>query len=174
MNVKVANNLDAMTTTQIPALAKASENVGRAAGLLLTDIDVMSEADLATNGGGKSRCPYDLICELTGMFNRFSDQLEGNEVPPPDFNAGWPKAPEDFKSKATAVAAFRSASERFRKALESYAGDPAEERFPFIRGSMSALDLADLARGHTLYHSGQLNYLQTMLGDDEFHWFKGN
>jgi hypothetical protein len=30
--------------------------------------------------------------------------------------------------------------------------------------------MANLVVWHTMYHSGQLNFIQTLWGDDAFHW----
>jgi hypothetical protein len=37
-------------------------------------------------------------------------------------------------------------------------------------GETSAYDLVSLAFTHAVYHDGQLNYAQSISGDDEMHW----
>lgn len=159
-----------MNTIPKNEVTVVSEKLGRVFGLMQKDMEVMSDAELAATHGGKSRCGFDLVYEIVGALDNFTNQLKGVE-PKDRYSEGWPAAPESFKSKEHAQRALAEAAENFVNALASYEGDLNEACFKGPGGSLSAIGLTELARGHTLYHSGQLNYIQTINGDADFHWF---
>ena len=60
--------------------------------------------------------------------------------------------------------------DEFISALE---GTPEDEMFREIQtpgGTTSPYDLALFCATHVNYHDGQLNYIQSLLGDTKFHW----
>ena len=136
------------------------------------DLNALTADQLGTTQGGCSRCAYDLAYEITGFLGVLSTLLETgkSEFNPPQ---GWVRAPQDFHNKEKAVEAVSNAFDHLIEALKGYKGDFLEDKFPFIFGDMNPLTIANFAVSHVMYHSGQLNYIQTIHGDDEFHWMKG-
>ncbi len=52
---------------------------------------------------------------------------------------------------------------------EDTLGDLCPE-FPW--GSLTRFDVAMVPAGHMMYHDGQLNYIQTLIGDNDVHWME--
>lgn len=148
---------------------EACERIQFAKRLYLADIEAMSDTSLASTGGGTSRCGFDVTYELAGMYSTFADLLANSagEIVGPK---GWVRAPEEFKSKGAASSAFEGSLDKFVNAFQGYKGDVLADQFESPAGPFTPLGMANLAVWHTMYHSGQLNYIQTIHGDDQFHW----
>jgi len=134
----------------------------------------MHPEHLSKTGGGESRCGYDFLYEMIGFFSTLGSLLETGpgDISGPD--GSWVRAPQEFHHKENALAAFGSAADGFTRALENYSGDFVNDVFPSPVGPFTPLGMANLAVWHTMYHSGQLNYIQTMHGDVAFHWVPDN
>ncbi|HZO90085.1 MAG TPA: DinB family protein [Chthonomonadaceae bacterium] len=76
-----------------------------------------------------------------------------------------------FDTEETALAYLEQETQRLLEAVdtldENTLGDVSTE--PLGR-PMSRFALAGLPAGHMMYHDGQLNYIQTLHGDDKIHW----
>lgn len=145
------------------------ERLNFANSLFSADVTAMPSELLASTSGGVSRCGYDFLFELTGFYDSFADLLvQGpNDIEGP---SGWVRAPQEFYDKDSAVAGLHVAIAKFVSALESYRGDFLADQFPSPVGVFTPIGIANLAVWHTMYHSGQLNYIQTIHGDEGFHW----
>jgi hypothetical protein len=137
--------------------------------LYLADLRSMPDEMLRKRCGGKARTGYDITYELTGMYGTFADLLtaRAGEISGPD---GWIKAPAEFQNRDRAMSAFDSALALFLKAFRAYSGDVFSDEYPSPAGPFTPLRMANLAVWHTMYHSGQLNFIQTICGDEQFHW----
>lgn len=133
------------------------------------DIAALPDERLAEGCGGKSRCAYDFAFELSGMYRGLAALLSAGsgEIPAPQ---GWLRAPEAFQTRSTATQAFDEALDEFLAALRGYRGDILSDEFASPVGSFTPLAMANLVVWHTMYHSGQINYIQTIDGDEAFHW----
>lgn len=138
--------------------------------LFQADVRSMSSESLAATCGGASRCGYDFLFEMIGFFDTFASLLgEGpKDIQGP--SGEWVRAPQDFYDKDQALAGLDAASKRFIEAISSYSGDFVADVFPSPVGPFTPLGMANLGVWHTMYHSGQLNYIQTVQGDAAFHW----
>lgn len=138
--------------------------------LFTTDVNSMSNDTLSKPCGGVSRCGHDMIFEVTGMMHHFAGLIsEGNgSIVGPA--AGFPVAPNEAKDKQTALAGLETAKQVFIGSLKA-SSTPLQPLFDSPAGKMSPLDLGHLVILNVTYHSGQLNYIQTINGDGEFHWF---
>jgi hypothetical protein len=146
------------------------ERIAFARRLFGADVHAMPHAMLAATCGGASRCGYDLIFELVGFFDTFGKLLSDgpSEVQGP--SGGWARCGAEFQNKESSMAELDRAAGSFVKALEEYKGDFVRDEFPSPVGSFTPLGLGQLAVSHLMYHSGQLNYIQTIHGDEGFHW----
>lgn len=146
------------------------ERLAFARQLFGADIHAMSSDDLAASGGGQSRCGYDFIFEMVGFYETFAGLLVSGPSDIEGPQGGWVRAPKEFCNKNSAVAAMNAAGEIFIQAIERYSGDFVSDLFASPVGPFTPLGMANLAVWHTMYHSGQLNYIQTIRGDVAFHW----
>lgn len=150
------------------------ERLAFAQQLFRADIRSMSTADLATTCGGQSRCGYDFIFEMVGFYETLAGLLNNGPSDIEGPQGGWVQAPKEFCDLAPAVAKLNAAADGFTEAIRSYQGDFVKDVFPSPVGPFTPLGMANLAIWHTMYHSGQLNYIQTINGDVDFHWIPGD
>ena len=133
------------------------------------DLRAMNEEQLIKSSGGSSRTPADFTYEIVTINKRISKRMRGED--PGEFKFdGWVKAPTEFQNKDTIVAQLE---ESMAEIIEAFANVPEEEMFRKIEtpsGETSPMDLAGFAVDHMTYHDAQLNYIQTLNGDEEMHW----
>lgn len=137
--------------------------------LYATDLSAMTDEMLASSVAGKARTGFDLTYEVIGVNNLIPDkarkvQREGTT------NDGWVRAPESFCSKEAAIAAFKQSVADVVETLRAASPEFMEEIVESPLGPLPVARLAGIVPMHILYHSGQLNYIQTLHGDDEMHW----
>lgn len=159
-----------MSNQPFDARNEVLERLAFARQLFGADIKSMSHDDLAAACGGQSRCGYDLMFEMVGFYETFAGLLKSGPADIEGPQGGWVRAPNEFCDKNSAVDAMNTAAEMFTQAIESYAGDFVSDVFPSPVGPFTPIGMANLAIWHTMYHSGQLNYIQTIRGDVDFHW----
>ena len=144
------------------------DDLSRPGNLFAIDIENMTPEMLSACPGGKARCAYDLIFEVTEFNNFVAKRASGQEATLD--NDGWAVAPQEFRSKETALGEFKASisalTSALRSASESSLSTPVDTPF----GELPIIALAKIAPRHIMYHSGQLNYIQTIYGDDVFHW----
>ncbi|MFN8219067.1 MAG: DinB family protein [Fimbriimonadales bacterium] len=148
----------------------AVRGLRRACTVFLQDLEALPEEAFATKFGPKVRTVADIVYEVNVVNDHLCKVMRGEDAGPWPFE-GWVYAPEDFQSKETVVEAFRKSSEsaiadaesftdaQFEEPMQTEGGEPTSrfERFRFLTV-------------HLWYHSGQLNFIQTLLGDDGWHW----
>jgi hypothetical protein len=134
------------------------------------DIRATPSEILKSTQGGASRCGYDFMFELVGFFETFGKLLSDGpgEIQGP--SGAWVRSPAEFQQKEQAFAALDKAAENFVGSLQGYQGDFVNDVFESPVGPFTPLGMGNLAVWHVMYHSGQLNYIQTIHGDDGFHW----
>jgi hypothetical protein len=138
--------------------------------LLVNDLNALPPDRSNASPGGCARGALNLVAECA-MVNRFvADYLtsgEAKRLPPEQRNAHL--ASFDTPEKALA---YLDAETRHLLAVidgldEATLGDVSDQ--PLGR-PMSRFAVAELPAVHMMYHDGQLNYLQTLYGDDQNHW----
>lgn len=148
------------------AVAAAIEANAR---LFSKDIEAMDHDSLAKTCGGKSRAAYDLIYEVVGLNRAIEGCAKGR--PFGDLPKGWVTAPAEFRDKDKAASELKSSVSDVASALRATPAEKKDQLMTTPFGEMKLGDVADIAAMHLMYHSGQLNYIQTICGDDDFHWF---
>ena len=86
---------------------------------------------------------------------------------------GWLKAPDSWKTKDDVVAAFTASSEQVIKTFEDMSLEELEAPYEDDGKMTTRIERCRFITFHTDYHSGQLNFIQSLLGDDTFHWLNG-
>ncbi len=133
------------------------------------DVQAMSPELLSATHGGETRCGYDFMYELVGFFDSFGKLLAQGPTSI-EGPSGWVRAPKEFHDKESAIRALDAKADSFVGILQNYSGDFIADEFPSPVGPFTPLGMANLAVWHMMYHSGQLNYIQTIHGDAGFHW----
>lgn len=137
--------------------------------LLSKDLEALPEEAFCQSFGPACRTVADLIYEVNMVNDHVGLTIRGEELFPwPD---GWIKAPAEFASKETVISTFKKSMDKFIATIEGFSEDEmvapiqtgdGEETNRFERCRFVAL--------HNWYHSGQLNFIQTLRGDAVFHW----
>lgn len=140
--------------------------------LFEADVNALSTEQLAASHGGVSRTGFDLIYEITGFQSKLASIIAGSDaqLEPPQ---GWIRAPKEFCTKEVAASELAKSFDALIGSVEGYQGDFFNDKFASPLGEMSVYGWAGFAGIHAMYHSGQLNYIQTINGDDQFHWPMG-
>lgn len=111
----------------------------------------------------KGRTVYDQIHECAQVNRRFTNILKG------EINGPWvedhsytssTEAQDDLKASATELA----------KVVRSLTPEDFNREFTTARGTMSCSKILSISMNNMWYHGGQINQLQTLLGDPEYRY----
>ncbi len=149
--------------------ATALQTLESAFGLFAKDLTALPEEAFDRTFGGTSRTVADLVHEVN-IVNDHIGQTMREENPPEWAVEGWVKAPGELRTKTEAIAAFVNSSQRFIDTVKLFPDDSMETVVPTEQGESTRYKRCQFVALHVWYHSGQLNYIQTLLGDDEWHW----
>lgn len=146
-----------------------AKRIEQARDVYAKDLDALEEARLAQSLGGAARTPYDFTYEVVFVNWRIAKRLRGEE-PEPYNPEGWITAPEDFKNRQVMRDALLSSANDVLDAWATVPEDRVSLEIETPGGRQTALQLASLCATHMVYHDAQLNYIQSLVGDDEMHW----
>ena len=132
------------------------------------DLLAIPEDAIFKSFGGCSRTVADIIFE-TGQVNKHVCQGVRGEVQF-EWVDGWLKAPESWKTKQDVVDAFTEMSEQTIKTFDDLTLQELEAPYEDQEKTTTRIERCRFITFHTDYHSGQLNFIQSLLGDDKFHW----
>jgi hypothetical protein len=140
-----------------------------ACGMFLQDLEALPEDAFDRSFGPATRTVADIVYEINLVNDHIGTVLRGEE--PFAWPEGkWIKAPEGFRSKDVVIDAFKRSTEKFLATAEAFSPEQMEETVKTEWGERSRFQRCQFVALHLWYHSGQLNFIQTMLGDDEMHW----
>jgi len=149
--------------------ANAVNTVKGAAGVFLQDLQALPEEAFCQCFGPVTRTVADLVYEVNLVNDHVGMVLRGEE--PFDWpEGGWIKAPEDFRDKETVVSAFQKSSAKIVETIEAFTLEDLEGTVETEHGERTRFSRCQFMALHMWYHSGQLNFIQTLRGDVEWHW----
>ena len=133
------------------------------------DIEALPDDAVFKSLGGKARTVADIVYEVNLVNDHIGQALRGE----PQFewpDEQWIKAPVELNTKAALVAAFKASLEKQIATLESFLPDNMDT--PIVNEGKETTPAAQ-ARFmgiHLWYHLGQINFVQTLVGDEKMHW----
>jgi len=133
----------------------------------LDDLAALTEEQLAFRQG-KSRSAYDFTYEVALVNRAMARRIAGEEAAL-EFD-GWVVAPPEMCAKEPCARELRESCEAVIAAVEARGRDGALAELTTPRGPSSPYEVASFLALHTMYHDAQLNYIQSLQGDDEMHW----
>ncbi len=137
--------------------------------LFLKDLRALPEETFDRRFGPKVRTISDIVYEVDLVNDHVGMVIRGEEpFTWPDVQ--WPLAPEGFAGKEKVIAAFIESSERIVATAESFTVEEMEAPLLTEGGETTRTERCRFMTLHLWYHLGQLNYVQTLLGDDAWHW----
>lgn len=138
------------------------------AALYAKDLEAMTGEMLAFKSG-KSRSGFDLTYEVVALHRLVIAGATGTTLPR-SRPEGWMTAPESYASKEVAIADFKASIEELMEAVRGASPERLDAIVESPLGPLPVSRLVGIVPMHIMYHSGQLNYIQTLHGDDELHW----
>lgn len=138
--------------------------------MYVSDIQAIPDDKWAANFGGCSRPPSTLTADAIGFLFWVTMAIKAG---------GTPTTPEGAieqleaacATKAGAVEMMEKASKGLSEALTGASDDTLIKKATAPWGMEDSLySLAQMAVSHIWYHDGQLNYIQCLMGDADYHW----
>ena len=145
------------------------ESLERVLKFYVNDLEAIDDARLGQSLGGTARKPIDFTYEVAFVNRRIAKRLRG-EDPGPFDSEGWITAPEAFQTKAEAIAELKASVEEVLTAWKALPDSELDREIVTPGGNSNPFKMMSMAVNHTNYHDAQLNYIQSLLGDDEMHW----
>jgi hypothetical protein len=133
------------------------------------DLEALPEEAFTKRFGPKVRTVADIVYEVN-MVNDMLGMIIRGEEPPAWPEGGWVTAPGDFNTKDIVLAAFSESSAKIIATAEALTPEELLAPMQSERGETNREERCRFLALHRWYHSGQLNYIQTLFGDDEWHW----
>ncbi len=141
---------------------------GVVTGMTISDIEAIPDDKWTATFGGVTR-PCSALIADTICFSRWATAaIKGQET---QAFSEMDQLKEEFKDKSKAIAALKESNEAFTQALTTASDEKLNSMVmaPFGR-EIPVFIAANIVASHIWYHDGQLNYVQTLLGDDQVHW----
>ncbi len=133
------------------------------------DLEALPESAFTKSFGEKARTVADIVHEINLVNDHLGRSVRGDE-PTVIPQEGWITAPADFTEKAQIIKSFDDIVAEQVATVEKMTEQELEEIIPTDFGDVTKFERLLFIPIHIYYHSGQLNYIQTLLGDDDFHW----
>jgi hypothetical protein len=161
-----------MSTTmqQIDAKAMLTGWLQGVTGMFVSDVNAIPDDKWTATMGGCTRPCSELADDTISFLVWATKCIEQGGTPTMD-EAARAALKESCTTKAGAIAAIQNASKSMADALSATTDEILMKTAtaPFgMDGSIYGF--AQMAVSHVWYHDGQLNYVQCLLGDGDFHW----
>lgn len=118
--------------------------------------------------GGVSRSAFDMTEELVQVHTRLAARLRGEDPGPWPYD-GFIRASEEHQHADAMLARFRASVDEVVAAYEGLSDAAKDETMNVFGGDTTPTGVVGFLGYHVGYHDGQLNYIQSMLGDGEMH-----
>lgn len=157
------------TATMDQTILELANKLEGYARLMSLDIRNMPDDMMRSRPAEKARTAYDIIYEVSWLNRSVVDALEGrvDSITVPD---GWVTAPAEFQDPKIALEAFETSVKSVADKLRGATPEQLDTVMPTPMGPTPIRAMAGILPVHVMYHSGQLNYIQTLHGDDQIHW----
>ncbi|MBI1334017.1 MAG: hypothetical protein GC165_14185 [Armatimonadetes bacterium] len=139
-----------------------------ACGIFLKDLEALPEEAFCKSFGGKARTVADIVHEVNMVNDHIGLTIRGEELF--EWPDGWITAPPELNSKQAVVDSFKKSSEKILATVEGYSEAEMLEPIQSDGSETNRFERCRFMALHLWYHSGQLNFIQTLLGDDGWHW----
>ncbi|QYK54403.1 MAG: DinB family protein [Fimbriimonadaceae bacterium] len=137
--------------------------------IFMQDLEALPAEAFTKKFGPKVRTVADIVFEVNMVNDHIGMVIRGEK--PFDWpEGGWITAPDDFQNKDVVIEAFKNSSERIIATAESFSEEEFTTPFTTEEGETTRFERCRFMGLHLWYHSGQLNFIQTLIGDDEWHW----
>ncbi len=144
-----------------------SQKIGRAAMLLAhavetTPAEYYHWKPVAVGQTGEGRSIVDQLLEVGGIFTKFTSIIHGTDP----VDQGFDKETVDG---ATAIKFMNDSAANLSAAILAMDEGRLTEVHDLGWAKMPIGFMIEMAHNNAIYHFGQVNYMQLLLGDPEFH-----
>lgn len=136
--------------------------------IFLQDIKALPEDAFSKSLGGTARTVADIVYEVNLVNDHVGMVVRGEEAF--EWPEGYVTAPPDFQTKDVVINGFEKSSQKIIETAESYSSEQLEETLKTDEGETNRFERFRFITLHMWYHSGQLNFIQTLLGDSGWNW----
>ena len=150
------------TITQINAGQELANWAVQVTGMLVKDVQALTEEVFAKTYGGVTRSAADVTAETTRSLIDATDRVNGG--------SGTDVEGTPFGTIAEATTALTDAAAGLAEALQSNADSLSETTTARWGQEMSRYQYCNIMVNHVWYHDGQICYIQELEGDDKNHW----
>jgi hypothetical protein len=139
--------------------------------MFMIDVENMTDEQLAEKKMGVGRSPIDMTAEVA-LFNAMCSKILSGGTAQYDPEA-MGAAMAELDSREKACAALKENTDKLSGVIGGLSDEDlgAEITAPWGEPITKA-GLANMCVGHMMYHDGQINFIQTLNGDNEVHWMK--
>jgi hypothetical protein len=156
------------TTSGIDAKAYLSGWLNMVTGMTLADIKAIPDDKWNATYGGCSKPCGAMIADAVTNLKWVTAAVKGEES---DAYSSMGAIAESYSDKAIAAAGLAEASADFGAALSEASDERLSSMVVAPWGQPAPVfTLAQVTVNHIWYHDGQLNFVQTLLGDEKVHW----
>jgi uncharacterized damage-inducible protein DinB len=140
-----------------------------ALGLFAKDLDALPEEAFTKKFTAEARSVADIVFEVNLVNDHVGMVIRGEK--PFDWpDGGWILAPDGFDTKSVVIDAYKESMNRILQTAMTFTPDELEAQFETEEGTTTRAERLRFMALHLWYHSGQLNFIQTLLGDTAWHW----
>lgn len=132
------------------------------------DLAAVPEEAFSKSLGGKARTVADITHEVCLVQDHIGMTMRGEELFA--WPEGWVTAPPELQSKQASIADFQASCAKILETVEGWSEEDLKVKVDTEHGETDRAERCRFMALHLWYHSGQLNYIQTLLGDDDWHW----
>ena len=145
--------------------------ISRSYDFLVKDLKAIPEEKQNVIFGGCTRTALDMAAECAATNQNMALRLAG--TPKPALSAEENASNRaKFDTQDKALAYLEETTTHLKDVILAMDPDTFCDNDPeFFNGAMSRYSMAELTGIHMMYHTGQLNYIQMLLGDDKVHWW---
>ena len=136
--------------------------------VFIQDLEALPQDAFDKCLGGKARTVADIVYEVNLVNDDIARNMAGEASA--EWPEGWIKAPEGARARQAVIDSFVASSSRVLSQVEAYTNEDMDTKVVTEHGETDRSERCRFMALHVWYHSGQLNFIQTLLGDDDWHW----
>jgi hypothetical protein len=151
------------------AATQPARSLERAFTIFSQDLEALPGDAFMKRFGPETRTVADIVHEVN-LVNDLATIEMRQETPFPWPEGDWVTAPDALNSKETVIAAFEASRKKCLETTAAYSAEQLDEPIKTEDGETTRAERCRFMTLHLWYHSGQLNFIQTLLGDKGWHW----
>ena len=151
------------------AETQPARSLERAFTIFSQDLEALPADAFTKRFGPETRTVADIVHEVNLVNDGAAMEMRG-EKPFPWPEGDWVTAPDGLNTKESVMAAFETSRQKCLETAGAFSTEQMDEKIATDDGDTTRGERCRFMTLHLWYHSGQLNFIQTLLGDTAWHW----